>query len=103
MDAVDPGALGAWLAAHVEGASGGLRVDQLAGGASNLTFRVREDVHAWGVRSPPARRGTDVPVPRTVAFCGDTSVIGRPFYLMDRLDGIVFAVADDVAHLTAGQ
>ncbi len=122
MEAVDPGALGAWLAAHVDGASGGVRVDQLAGGSSNLTFRVRDDANDWVLRSPPLRhvlatahnmkreytvqtalRGTDVPVPRTVALCNDESVIGRPFYLMDRLDGIVFAVADDVTHLTADQ
>jgi aminoglycoside phosphotransferase (APT) family kinase protein len=122
MDAVDPGALGVWLAANVDGASGGVKVDQLPGGSSNLTFRVRDDVNDWVLRSPPllhvlatandmkreytiqtALRDTDVPVPRTVAFCADESVIGRPFYLMDRLDGIVFSTADDVTHLTEDQ
>jgi aminoglycoside phosphotransferase (APT) family kinase protein len=122
MDAVDPGALGVWLAANVDGASGGVKVDQLSGGSSNLTFRVRDDANDWVLRSPPllhvlatandmkreytiqtALRDTDVPVPRTVAFCADESVIGRPFYLMDRLDGIVFSTADDVIHLTEDQ
>ena len=119
MDAVDSVALGAWLAANVDGASGDVQVDQLAGGSSNLTFRVRDDAHDWVLRSPPllhvlatahdvkreyvvqtALRGTDVPVPRTVAFCDDESVLGRPFYLMEWLDGIVFNTADDVTHLT---
>jgi len=122
MDAVDPGALGVWLAANVDGASGDVKVDQLPGGSSNLTFRVRDDANDWVLRSPPllhvlatandmkreytiqtALRDTDVPVPRTVAFCADESVIGRPFYLMDRLDGIVFSTADDVTHLTGDQ
>jgi aminoglycoside phosphotransferase (APT) family kinase protein len=122
MDAVDPGALGVWLAANVDGAAGDVKVDQLSGGSSNLTFRIRDDANDWVLRSPPllhvlatandmkreytvqtALRDTDVPVPRTVAFCADESVIGRPFYLMDRLDGIVFSTADDVTHLTADQ
>lgn len=122
VEAVDPGALGAWLAAHVDGASGEVQVDELPGGSSNLTFRVRDDANDWVLRSPPllhvlatandmrreytvqtALRRTGVPVPRTVAFCADESVIGRPFYLMDRLDGIVFATADDVTHLTEDQ
>jgi aminoglycoside phosphotransferase (APT) family kinase protein len=28
-------------------------------------------------------------VPRTIALCEDSEVIGTPFYLMERLDGIV--------------
>src|SRR5260370_916883 len=95
-EAVDPGALGAWLAAHVDGASGGVRVDQLAGGSSNLTFRVRDGVNDWVLRSPPLRhvlatahnmkreytvqtalRGTDVPVPRMVD--GDYSFTSTRF------------------------
>src|SRR6218665_2120272 len=32
---------------------------------------------------------TDVPVPTARAFCEDRSIIGTPFYLMDRLEGRV--------------
>jgi aminoglycoside phosphotransferase (APT) family kinase protein len=34
-----------------------------------------------------ALTGTDVPCPRAVARCADTSVLGRPFYLMSFVDG----------------
>jgi aminoglycoside phosphotransferase (APT) family kinase protein len=47
-----------------------------------------------------ALAGTDVPVPRVVAHCDDPDVIGAPFYLMGRLDGVVYADADAVSHLT---
>lgn len=36
-----------------------------------------------------ALQGTDVPVPRTVAACEDTSVIGSVFYVMERVEGDV--------------
>ena len=110
--------LAGWLRATVPGASGPLRVDQLSGGSSNLTFRVRDDVHDLVLRRPPsshvlatahdvgrehrvqaALAGTDVPVPRMVASCDDPSVLGAPFYVMERLDGVVYSTVDDVAHL----
>src|SRR5207253_7274523 len=34
-----------------------------------------------------ALHGTAVPVPRPVAICSDTEVIGAPFYLMEWVDG----------------
>jgi aminoglycoside phosphotransferase (APT) family kinase protein len=34
---------------------------------------------------------TEVPAPKTYHFCGDESVIGTPFYIMDFLDGRIFA------------
>nr|WP_111299164.1 phosphotransferase family protein [Paracoccus saliphilus] len=33
---------------------------------------------------------TDVPVPRPIVYCADERIIGRPFYLMERLEGRVF-------------
>ena len=117
-DAVDVGRLGGWVGRNVTGASGPLRVEQLSGGSSNLTFRVRDDVNDWVLRRPPlggslatahdvlrehraqgALRDTDVPVARMVAACDDTEVIGAPFYLMSHVDGVVYADADAVAHL----
>ena len=121
-DAVDVGRLGEWIGRHVDGASGPLRVEQLSGGSSNLTFRVRDDVNDWVLRRPPvsgalatahdvlrehrvqhALRDTDVPVARMVAACDDPEVIGGPFYLMAHLDGVVYADADAVAHLDHDQ
>ena len=34
-----------------------------------------------------ALTGTDVPITDAIAVCADTSVLGRPFYLMDLVDG----------------
>ena len=34
---------------------------------------------------------TDVPVPRTYGLCTDAAVLGTPFYLMQFLDGRIFA------------
>jgi aminoglycoside phosphotransferase (APT) family kinase protein len=111
--------LESWLGAHVPGAAGRVRVEQLSGGASNLTFRVRDEANDWVLRRPPlgpvlatahdvgrearvqaALAGTGVPVPRIVARCDDADVIGAPFYLMEWLDGVVYANADAVGHLT---
>jgi aminoglycoside phosphotransferase (APT) family kinase protein len=33
---------------------------------------------------------TDVPVPKTFAYCGDSALIGTPFYLMEFLEGRIF-------------
>jgi aminoglycoside phosphotransferase (APT) family kinase protein len=114
--------LGPWVADNIPGASGDLQIEQLAGGSSNLTFRVRDGEHDWVLRRPPLSHvlatandmkreytvqrglhGTDVPVAQVIAFCDDDSVIGGPFYLMERLDGIVFNDASDVAHLDEAQ
>jgi aminoglycoside phosphotransferase (APT) family kinase protein len=121
-EGVEAGRLRAWLAATVEGVTGPVRVDQLSGGSSNLTFRVRDDANDWVLRRPPlvhvlstandmrreytvqaALRDTGLPIAPTVAFCDDESVVGSPFYLMEWLDGIVFNTAADVAHLTEAQ
>jgi aminoglycoside phosphotransferase (APT) family kinase protein len=122
---VDADRLGAWLAAHVPtardtsaGAGSRLVVEQLSGGASNLTFRVRDGRNDWVLRRPPlshvlatandmrrehtvqrALAPTDVPTAGVVAFCDDESVIGAPFYVMEHVDGVVYASASDVGHL----
>lgn len=121
-EAVPPERLGPWIADHVPGTRGTVEVTQLAGGSSNLTFRVRDGEHDWVLRRPPlhgvlatahdmhreyrvqaALAATDVPVAGQVAECTDESVIGAPFYLMQRLDGVVYDDVDAVAHLTDEQ
>jgi aminoglycoside phosphotransferase (APT) family kinase protein len=121
-EAVAPEKLGPWIAEQVPGASGTVEVTQLAGGASNLTFRVRDGEHDWVLRRPPLRgllasahdmgrehrvqaalEPTDVPVAGQVAECTDDSVIGAPFYLMQCLDGIVYDDVEAVADLTDEQ
>jgi len=37
-----------------------------------------------------ARRDSPVPVPRMLAYCADSNVIGAGFYLMEYIDGRMF-------------
>ena len=81
---------------------------QLTGGASNVTVRVESGVHDWVLRRPPVRgalptahdmlreyrlqaalasAGAGLPLATMVRPCDDPSVIGAPFYLMERLTG----------------
>ncbi len=83
---------------------------------------MRNDVNDWVLRRPPlshvlatandmrrehtvqhALGPTDVPTAPMVAFCADEAVIGAPFYLMQHLEGVVYASALDVAHLDEAQ
>jgi aminoglycoside phosphotransferase (APT) family kinase protein len=121
-EAVPPDRLGPWIAAHVPGTSGEVEVSQIAGGSSNLTFRVRDGAHDWVLRRPPLRHvlatahdmgrehrmqsaleWTDVPVAPQVVECLDDDVIGAPFYMMARLDGVVYDDVDATASLTEDQ
>lgn len=102
-----------WLAEHV-GTVGPLRFERLAGGHSNLTYRI-DDAEGRTVvlRRPPegpllptahdmgreyrlisALGPTDVPVPPALAHCTDESVIGAPFYVMGHVDGVVLHTAE---------
>lgn len=92
-----------------------LEVQQFGSGYSNLTYLIRLPGAAadggdgeWVLRRPPfgssvatahdmARehrilsrlRGTYPKAPRPVLFCDDPAVLGAPFYLMERLHGII--------------
>jgi acyl-CoA dehydrogenase len=102
--------LGEWLRA--EGFAGGEAPDirTLSGGQSNPTFRVRTGRGDFVLRKKPdgvllpsahaidrehrvmqALADSGVPVPRMRAWCGDETVVGTPFYLMDFLEGRVLA------------
>ena len=82
---------------------------QMRGGQSNPTFLVATNRGEYVLRKQPpgellpsahavdreyrvieALAETDVPVPKAVLFCDDRSVIGTPFYLMERLRGRIF-------------
>lgn len=85
-----------------------LRVERVRGGHSNETFFIGRGSHEWVLRRPPrgpllptahdvlreyrvlkALNTTNVPVPRVILACDDVSIIGAPFYLMERLHGLV--------------
>ncbi len=101
-------ALASFLESHDVPTAGRLRAEVIAGGRSNLTYTVSDDVHHWVVRRPPlahvlptahdmarewrvisALQHTEIPVPGAVVLCEDPSVIGAPFYVMDFVDGHV--------------
>jgi aminoglycoside phosphotransferase (APT) family kinase protein len=108
-----------FFAEHVDGADGrDLTAELIAGGRSNLTYRVTDGEHRWVLRRPPlghvlptahdmgrefrvmtALGPTDVPVPRTLANCEDIELIGAPFYVMDEVDGIILRTAEELAQL----
>lgn len=120
LDALTP-----WLAAHISDidASTALTATLLAGGRSNLTYRVTDVTGcSWAVRRPPlghvmpsahdlTREFTVLtglgrgayPVPPVRALCDDTSVIGVPFLVMDFIDGPVIADRADADALSAAQ
>ncbi len=117
-DAFDTAAVALWLRHHASG-TGGLdgipEVRQFSGGASNLTYLLRYPPAVPGevgrdliLRRPPsgtkARGAHDMTrehrimtalgpvfgkVPTMVALCEDDSVIGSPFYVMERLVGTI--------------
>jgi aminoglycoside phosphotransferase (APT) family kinase protein len=86
-----------------------LSFELIAGGRSNLTYRVTDAKGgAWVLRRPPlghvlptahdmgrehriisALADTDVPVAPVVGLCTDDEVNGAPFYVMGFVDGIV--------------
>jgi len=107
-DAFDVEAVRSWLAAQGHPLTGDVEVRQFGGGASNLTYSLRTEHDDLILRRPPtgqkARGAHDMTreyriqdgladvfplVPRMVALCEDESVIGTPFYVMQRIDGII--------------
>ncbi|MGX6448997.1 phosphotransferase family protein [Patulibacter sp. S7RM1-6] len=109
----------AWWAEHVAGRPVPLRFELIAGGRSNLTFRVTDaGGRAAVLRRPPVGEvldsahdvlrearivrglaGSAVPVPEVLAACDDVAVTGAPFYVMDLVEGVV--LHDDAAMLAA--
>jgi aminoglycoside phosphotransferase (APT) family kinase protein len=106
--AFDEVALARWLAAHVEGFGGALKVEQFKGGQSNPTFLLEAGGQRYVMRRKPpgnllpsahavdrefrvigALAHTEVPVAKAYALCDDTSVIGAMFYIMEYVDGRV--------------
>lgn len=105
---LDLARLSAYLERELPEVSGPLSVEQFPSGFSNLTYLLRRGERAWVLRRPPF--GTNVktahdmgreyriltglrevfpkaPVP--VLYCEDGSVLGAPFYLMERVEGVI--------------
>ena len=122
-----PERLAAWLNDHVQEGPVELHgVELIAGGRSNLTYRLSVSGPAGDrllvLRRPPlghvlptahdmsrefrvlsALSGTAVPVARPIASCTDAEVIGAPFYLMEYVPGVILRTRADTAGLTDAQ
>ncbi|GGF41667.1 phosphotransferase family protein [Subtercola lobariae] len=113
---VDLGRLTQWFASH--SLAGPLTAQLIAGGKSNLTYDLSDGTTSWVLRRPPlghvlatahdmareyrvmsALGNTDVPVPATYGLCTDDAVIGAPFYLMQKIEGVAFRTADELVLL----
>ncbi len=99
--------LEAWFAAHASEVAPPLSFERLAGGLSNLTYRVEDAAgRRWALRRPPlgkrlgsahdmgrehrvvaALGPSEVPVAPLVGLCEDEAVIGAPFYVMGFVEG----------------
>ena len=103
---VDLARLGAWM--DDEGLPVGeiTDVELLGGGTQNILLRFVRGGEPYVLRHPPPHKransdetmrrearvlaaiaGTGVPHPRLIAACGDESVLGAAFYLMEPVDG----------------
>jgi aminoglycoside phosphotransferase (APT) family kinase protein len=116
-EGINASAVSAWLLANVAGLRSPFEFALISGGRSNLTYAVTDAAGRRIVlRRPPishvlptahdmgrehriisALRDTPVPVPAALAYCADEAVNGRPFYVMDFVDGYVLREPADAA------
>lgn len=96
-----------YLREHFPDANGPLVLKQFPSGHSNLTYSVTLGDRAMVLRRPPfgskVKSAHDMgrefrvlsklhavyPAPEALLYCNDESVIGAPFYLMERISGVV--------------
>jgi aminoglycoside phosphotransferase (APT) family kinase protein len=105
---LDTARLGEYLAAHLPDAQGPITVEQFPHGHSNLTYLLHIGRWEWVLRRPPfgnvVKTAHDMgrefrilsrlchvypPAPRPALYCDDESVLGAPFYLMERRCGVI--------------
>src|SRR5438270_323337 len=107
-ESIDAERLRSYLAEHLPNASGLVEIEQFPGGYSNLTYLVRAGDREMVLRRPPVgasvKGGHDMlreyrilsrlidvygKVPRPLVYCDDPSVLGAPFYVMERVRGVI--------------
>jgi aminoglycoside phosphotransferase (APT) family kinase protein len=115
----------AWLRDNIEGSAPPFQYELIAGGHSNLTYRVTDGAgKQFVLRRPPtghvlatahdmvrehkiisAVGKTSVPVPKALGLCADVAVNDAPFYVMSYVDGVVLdspertaGISDDTKH-----
>jgi len=107
-ESLDTDKLKRYLQEQLEDFSGDIEIKQFPSGYSNLTYSLRVRKKEYILRRPPF--GANIKsvhdmgreyrvlsvlkpvyhqVPQPVHYCEDESVIGAPFYLMERVKGII--------------
>lgn len=89
-----------------------LKITQFTNGFSNLTYWLMIEDKDYVLRRAPVgatKRGHDMSrefnvlkalhssfgkVPQVYCYCGEDSVIGAPFYIMEKVDGIILTYAE---------
>jgi len=119
IQGIDASPVASWLEVNIPDVVGPFTFDLIAGGRSNLTYRVTDAAgRHFVLRRPPlghvlatahdmareyriidAVGTTNVPVPRALGLCRDESVNGAPFYVMSYVDGVVLDSAEKAEHL----
>jgi aminoglycoside phosphotransferase (APT) family kinase protein len=117
---LDETALAAYLRGKLDGSDNPLTVRQFGGGAANLTYLLGYGTHEYVLRRPPlgpvAASAHDMGreyrvlsvlwrafpyAPRAFLFCDAPTVIGAPFFVMERRQGVV--VRRSLPDVFAGQ
>ncbi len=105
---IDAAALAVWLKGRLPGVEGPIAVEQFPGGHSNLTYLLHFGDRELVLRRPPfgsqvktahdmgreyrvlSRLYVAYPkAPRALLHCDDPQVIGAPFYVMERVRGVI--------------
>src|SRR5438270_369389 len=104
---LDVARLEPYLRSHFPEAGGELAVKQFPSGHSNLTYSVSLGAKEMVLRRPPfgskvksahdmgreyhvlSRLHPAYPTPRPLLHCADESVLGAPFYIMERVRGVI--------------
>ncbi len=107
-ESFDQESLDRYLKDKLDGTEGPLTVKQFAGGHANLTYMLKYDNREYVLRRPPlgvvANKSHDMgreyrvlselykkfsPAPQAFLFSEDTTIIGAPFFIMERKKGTV--------------
>jgi aminoglycoside phosphotransferase (APT) family kinase protein len=108
VEPLDLAAVLGFMRVHLADPPATLTAQRFGGGSSNLTYLLSDGMREWVLRRPPsgpllptahdmareyrvlsALKDTGVPVARIIALCTDPSLLGAPFYLMERKRGII--------------
>jgi aminoglycoside phosphotransferase (APT) family kinase protein len=107
-EAPDPVILKNYLSDLLPGFDGALTIQQFPGGYSNLTFLLKTADKEYVLRKPP--NGANIKsahdmgrefkvlstlqpvyqaIPAPILYCEDATIIGTPFFIMERIKGII--------------